>query len=127
MQVSEYMFNPILYVMARKLVKNGKTHVTQYLPNYVSFRMALGMVNPPRIDDIWDLDALAYNPQPMSSLGKNSGTCTRQWADAWVVGARGGGGPLGSGRQLPSPIDRWPEAAWGGGAEIGGEGVKEGE
>ena len=62
MQVWEYMLDPILYAMARKLVKNGKRHLTGYLPNNVSFRMAIGMVNPLRIDDIWDRNALAYNP-----------------------------------------------------------------
>ena len=35
----------LLHLMERKLVKNGKGHLTGYLPNYVSFRMALGMVN----------------------------------------------------------------------------------
>ena len=42
-QVWEYTLDPILHLMEQKLVKNGKGHLTGYLPNYVSFRMALGM------------------------------------------------------------------------------------
>ena len=88
---------------ARKLVKNGKRHLIGYLPSYVSFRMALGMVNPLRIDDIWDPDALAYNlrlSKPISrkkfwevhryarpNVAKLLARCNKQWADAWVVGA----------------------------------------
>ena len=102
-QVWEYMLDPILHLMERKLVKNGKRHLTGYLPNYVSFRMALGMVNPLRIDDIWDPDALAYNPQlsklisrkkfwevhryARPNVAKLLARCNKQWADAWVVGA----------------------------------------
>ena len=105
-QVWEYMPDPILHLMERKLVKNGKGHLTGYLPNYVSFRMALGMVNPLRIDDIWDPDALAYNPRlSKRSSEKNLGgapVCKAQRGQAAsklqqaVGGCVGGGGRCGS-------------------------------
>ena len=47
------------------LAPNGmvKAHLTGYWVNYLDFPMVLGMVNPLRIDDVWDPDAVAYNPR----------------------------------------------------------------
>ena len=102
-QVWEYMLDPILHLMERKLVKNGKRHLTRYLPNYISFRMAVGMITPLRINDIWDPDALAHNPRLSKLISRKNfwevhryarpnvakllARCNKQWADAWVVGA----------------------------------------
>ena len=106
-QVWEYMLDPILHLMERKLVKNGKRHWTGYLPNYVSFRMALGMVNPLRIDDIWDPDALAYNPRLSKILG-GAPVCKAQRGQAasevqQTVGRCVGGGGLCGGRRGHRP------------------------
>ena len=57
------MTDPVLHLMEKALIKKGKQHLTGYVPNYFCMRLALGMVNPSRIDDIWDPDAAAYNPR----------------------------------------------------------------
>ena len=77
--------------------------MTGYLPTFVSFPMALGMVNPPRIDNIRDPYALAYNLRlsklinrkkfwdahlhARPNVAKLLAKCNRRCGDAWVVGA----------------------------------------
>ena len=57
------MTDPILRVIEKALIKKGKRHLTRYVPNYFCLRLALGMVNPTQIDDMWDPNAAAYNPR----------------------------------------------------------------
>ena len=67
--------------------------------------MALGMVNPLRMDGSWDPDAVAYNPRlskimsrqkfykihrytrPNVTVARLLAWCNEQWAAAWVLGA----------------------------------------
>ena len=112
-QVWECMLDPILHLMERKLVKNGKGHLTRYFPNYVLFRMALRIVNPLRIDNIWDPDALAYNPRPSKFISRKkflggAPVCKAQRGQAasevqQAVGGCMGGGGLCGGRRGHRP------------------------
>ena len=97
------MTDPVLHLMEKALIKKGKQHLTGYVPNYFCMRLALGMVNPTRIDDIWDPDAAAYNPRLSRLLSRRKfwelhryarpnvvelvAKCSKHWAAAWIVGA----------------------------------------
>ena len=82
--MSEYMVEPILVLMGCSLVRKGEGHLTGYLTNYFYFRMALGMVDPLCIDDIWDLDSVEYNTRLCQIISQRkfwgySGTASRMW------------------------------------------------
>ena len=97
------MTDPVLRLMEKALIKKGKRHLTGYVPNYFCLRLALGLVNPTRIDDIWDPDAAAYNPRLSQLLSRRKlwelqryvrpnvvklvAKCSQHWAAAWIMGA----------------------------------------
>ena len=56
------MTDPVLRLKEKALIKKGKRHLTRYVPNCFCLRLALGMGNPTRIDDVWDPAAAAYDP-----------------------------------------------------------------
>ena len=73
------------------------------LPRYILFRLGLGMLQPRRIDDLWDRDSMYYNPYT-EYLFPDHGAfyklqrfadpdvdalielCTEQWQNGWVLG-----------------------------------------
>ena len=72
------MTAPILRLMEKALSKTGKGHLTGCVSNYFCLWLALGMVSPTRIDDIWDPDAAAYKPRlsQLLSSATSSGSYT---------------------------------------------------
>ena len=48
------MFRPILEAMTLCLEEANRVDLVDFLPRYVLFRVGLGMLQPRRIDDVWD-------------------------------------------------------------------------
>ena len=55
------MFRPILEAMTLCVQEAKRVELMDLLPRYVVFRIALGMLQPHRIDDVWDKDSMHYN------------------------------------------------------------------
>ena len=49
------------------LYAKGHADLVPLLPAYILFRLGLGMIQPHRIDDLWERDSMYYNPD-MESL-----------------------------------------------------------
>ena len=101
--VYEYMMRPIMECMDICLRAKGHADLVPLLPRYILFRLGLGMLQPRRIDDLWDRDSMYYNPY-MEYLFPDRGAfyklqrfadpdvdalielCTEQWQNGWVLG-----------------------------------------
>ena len=55
------MFQPILEAMTLCLEEANRADLVDLLPRYVLFRIGLGMLQPRRIDDVWDKESMHYN------------------------------------------------------------------
>ena len=101
--VYEYMMRSIMECMDICLRAKGHADLVPLLPRYILFRLGLGMLQPRRIDDLWDRDSMYYNPY-MEYLFPDRGAfyklqrfadpdvdalielCTEQWQNGWVLG-----------------------------------------
>ena len=59
--VWNFMFKPILEAMTLCLEEANRVDLVDLLPRYVLFRIGLGMLQPRRIDDVWDKESMHYN------------------------------------------------------------------
>ena len=59
--VWNFMFQPILEAMTLCLEEANRVDLVDLLPRYVLFRVGLGMLQPRRIDDVWDKESMHYN------------------------------------------------------------------
>ena len=59
--VWNFMFRPILEAMTLCLEEANWLDLVDLLPRYVLFRVGLGMLQPRRIDDVWDKESMHYN------------------------------------------------------------------
>ena len=59
--VWNFMFRPILEAMTLCLEEANRIDLVDLLPRYVLFRVGLGMLQPRRIDDVWDKESMHYN------------------------------------------------------------------
>ena len=101
--VYEYMMRPIMACRDICLRAKGHAHLVPLLPRYILFRLGLGMLQPRRIDDLWDRDSMYYNPymeypfpdpgafyklQRFADPGVDGliEMCTQQWHNGWVLG-----------------------------------------
>ena len=55
------MFQPILEAMTLCLEEANPVDLVDLLPQYVLFRVGMGMLQPRRIDDVWDKESVHYN------------------------------------------------------------------
>ena len=56
------MLAPIMKGMEIFLTSHGRQDLIPELPRYVAFRMGFGMVQPCRVDDLWDKESIVFNP-----------------------------------------------------------------
>ena len=105
--VYEYMMRPIMECMDICLRAKGHADLVPLLPRYILFRLGLGMLQPRRIDDLWDRDSMYYNPY-MEYLFPDRGAfyklqrfadpdvdalielCTEQWQNGRMAECPGG-------------------------------------
>ena len=59
--VWNFMFRPILEAMTLCLEEANRIDLVDLLPRYVLFRVGLGMLQPRRIDAVWDKESMHYN------------------------------------------------------------------
>ena len=59
--VWNFMFQPILACMTLCLQAHNREDLVECLLHYVMFRIVLGMLQPRRIDDVWDSESMHYN------------------------------------------------------------------
>ena len=59
--VWNFTFRPILEAMTLCLEEANRIDLVDLLPRYVLFRVGLGMLQPRRIDDVWDKESMHYN------------------------------------------------------------------
>ena len=59
--VWNFMFQPILEAMTLRLEEANRVDLVDLLPGHVLFRIGLGMLQPRRIDDVWDKESMHYN------------------------------------------------------------------
>ena len=96
------MFQPILEAMTLCLEAN-RVDLVDLLPCYVPFQIGLGMLQPRRIDDVWDKESMQYNAY-MTELFPSRGKfhvlqrladpaadaliamCPVHWQGAWELG-----------------------------------------
>ena len=55
------MFRPMLEAMTLCLQEANRVDLVDVPPRYVLFRIGLGMLQPCRIDDVWDKQSMHYN------------------------------------------------------------------
>ena len=101
--VLDYMLAPIMKGMEICLTSRGRQDLIPELPRYVAFRMGLGMVQPRRVDDVWDKESIAYNPYLPNLRARHVfytlnrlatpvtqaliQLCVQHWQAAWQPGA----------------------------------------
>ena len=56
--VWNFMFQPILRCMTLCLQAHNREDLVECLPRYVMFCIGLGMLQPQRIDDVWDSESM---------------------------------------------------------------------
>ena len=56
------MFKPVLECMTFGLQEHNREDLVECLPCYVMFRIGLGMLQPRRIDDVWESESMRHNP-----------------------------------------------------------------
>ena len=101
--VLNFMFQPILEAMTLCLEEANWVDLVDLLPRYMLFRIGLGMLQPPRIDDVWDKESMHYNAymaelfpsrrqfyvlQRLADPDANAliELCTMHWQGGWELG-----------------------------------------
>ena len=97
------MFQPILECMTLCLQEHNLEDLVECLPRYVMFRIGLGMLQPRRINDVWDSESMHYNAY-LAELFPSCRTlcvlqrladrdadalielCTLHWQSGWELG-----------------------------------------
>ena len=98
-----FMFQPILVCMTPCVQEHNRDNLVELLPRFIMFRMGLGMLQPQRIDDVWDKESMHYNaylaelfPSRKQFYGLQRVAdpdadalieiCTVHWQDGWELG-----------------------------------------
>ena len=61
-EIVDHMAGPLLGSMRRSLARQGHACLAELVPNWFVLKLGIGMLRPHCIDDLWDPDALAFNP-----------------------------------------------------------------
>ena len=61
-EIVDHMTGPLLGSMRHSLARQAHACLAELVPNWFALKLSIGMLCPHRIDDLWDPDALAFNP-----------------------------------------------------------------
>ena len=102
LEVINFMFQPITDSMETMLDRNGRADLKALVPQYIWFRIGLGVVRPLRVDDIWNSAHLCYSPYLANLLTRTKyydmvkstkgdiadllEGCSTQWQEGWTLG-----------------------------------------